>query len=145
MLNFDKKNISSNISKFHMFTDETDNYDISGKLCNFDYNFCIEFQGVRQMLERLEVLFDCVNLPQATHHKRSFHDEPAIKDMLQADWMQEIEPLEWERNNASFLLHVQFRRHSTWQGTLELIKERKVEYFRSELELLSLLANSLKK
>lgn len=145
MLLLDKKNISSNISKFHMFIAETDNFDISGTLCNFDYNFSIAFASVRQMMERLEILFDCVNFPQATHQTRTFHDDAVQTDVLQMEWIRTIDPRETNDKEAEFLLHVQFRHHSTWQGTLELCAQRVTKPFRSQLELLTLLVTAPEK
>lgn len=140
----EKKNISSNISRFRIIVEKTENYDIAGILYNDYYGISIDFQGVRQMLSRLDEFFDYIKFPQATHEKRSFHEQPARKVPHPPRGLREVSTEEMREKQAAFLLHVQFRQNSTWQGTLEWIPEKKPKRFRSELELISLIAKSLK-
>lgn len=145
MVQFEKKNISSNISRFRVIMEQTENYDIAGILYNEFYNVVIDFQGIRQMLSRLDDFFDYVNFPQATHAARSFRDKTDGERKQTVPGFREVSPDEMKDRKADFMLHVQFRQNSTWQGTLEWITEQKTKRFRSELELISLIADALKK
>lgn len=145
MLCFDKENITGNISRFRLLAEESENADIKGVLYNPDYNFAIDFNGIRQLTERLEALFNFVNFPQATHQVRSFCTGGDTNDLLQAEWIREIEPGAPDVKAANFLLHVEFRRNATWQGTLELIEQQETKRFCSELELIRLIARTLRK
>lgn len=145
MFQFEKKKISSNISRFRIIVEKTENYDIAGVLYNDFYGIAIDFQGIRQMLSRLDDFFDYVRFPQATHEKRSFREEPAGKSKNPPRGLREVAPEEMQDKQAAFLLHVQFRQNSTWQGTLEWLPEKKTKRFRSELELIGLIADTLKK
>ncbi len=145
MLPFEKKNISSNISRFKIIIERTENHDVAGILYNDFYGFTLDFQGIRQMLSNLDDFFDYINFPQATHEKRSFHDALHNKEVSLPQGLKEVSPEEMRNKQATLLLHVQFRQNSTWQGTLEWISEKKMKRFRSELELIALIAEIVKK
>ncbi len=142
MLQFEKKNISSNISRFRIIIERTENHDIAGVLYNDFYGIAIDFQGIRQMLSRLDDFFDYVHFPQATHEKRSFHEDSARKGKHPLYGLREVSAEEMQEKQAAFLLHVQFRQNSTWQGTLEWLSQKKTKRFRSELELIGLIAEA---
>lgn len=144
MFRFEKENISSNIARFRMFVESTDDYNLSGILYNETYGFAIEFLGVRQLLSRLDDFFNYVEFPQATHEVRSFDSSGDKKEKKLPQGIREISPGEWAADQALFILHVQFRQNSTWQGTLEKVAENETKCFRSELELIGLLGDSLK-
>ena len=97
------------------------------------------------MLSSLDDFFDFVNFPQATHEKRSFNEGSEKKEILQPRGLREVTAEEMQDKQAVLLLHVQFRQNSTWQGTLEWISEKKTKRFRSELEMIGLIADTLKK
>lgn len=40
---------------------------------------------------------------------------------------------------ATFTIQIQFKQHSTWQGTITWIEGEKTQNFRSELELIKLM------
>ena len=143
MLQFEKKNISSNVARFRLSFESTDKYDLAGKLYNETYGFVIEFSGVRQLFSRLDDFFNYVEFPQATHRARSFNTGEGKEKKL-PQGIREIKQEELEAGHAPFILHVQFRQNSTWQGTLESVYEKKIQCFRSELELIGFLGEYLK-
>lgn len=145
MFEFEKKTISSNISRFKLVMEETERFDIAGTLYNDFYGFAIDFQGVRQLLGRLDEFFDYVDFPQATHEGRSFREKPPGRKKHPPAGLREASDEERKDKQAAFLLHVQFRRNSTWQGTLGWIAENKTKRFLSELELIGLMVEALKR
>ena len=46
---------------------------------------------------------------------------------------------------ATFVVHVQFRQNATWQGTIQWLEEKKTQKFRSMLEMLKLMDQALQK
>lgn len=46
---------------------------------------------------------------------------------------------------ATFVVHVQFRQNATWQGTIQWLEEEKSRRFRSMLEMLKLMDEALSK
>lgn len=144
MIQIDKKNISSNIARFKVILEKTENFDIAGTLCNDTYGIAIDFIGIRQMLSRLDGFFDYVNFPQATHEKRSFYTETVRQESLPPDGIREATISEMRDKQAAFILHVQFRHNSTWQGTLEYISDKKIKRFNSELEMIRMILDTIK-
>jgi len=145
MFQFEKSTISSNIAKFKVMIETTENHDVAGTLYNDSYAFAIDFQGIRQMLSILDDFFDYVNFPQATHEKRSFSESPSRKEKHPPRGLREVSTEEMKDKQPAFLLHVQFRQNSTWQGTLSWLPEQKTKRFRSELEMIGMIAETLKK
>lgn len=145
MFEFEKKPISSNISRFKIIIEKTENFNLAGILYNDFYEIAIDFQGIRQMLSSLDEFFDYVDFPQATHEKRSFREEPDRRKKRPPAGFREVSAEEMQGKQASFLLHVQFRHNATWQGVLGWISEDKTKRFFSELELIGLMVEALKK
>lgn len=145
MFQFENKIISSNISRFKIIVEDAREYDIAGTLYNDFYGFAIDFHGIRQMLSYLDDFFDYVNFPQATHEKRRFTENQEKASQHPLHGLREVTPEEMQDKQAVFLLHVQFRQNSTWQGTLEWLPGKKMKRFRSELEMIGLIAETFKK
>ncbi|MCI9007510.1 MAG: hypothetical protein HFI13_05295 [Lachnospiraceae bacterium] len=58
--------------------------------------------------------------------------------------MEEFEKvIEHRGERATFLIRVQYRQHSSWQGEVVWVDQQKKEYFRSALELVKLLDSAL--
>lgn len=51
--------------------------------------------------------------------------------------------LEHQNEKASFLVHVQFRQHATWQGSITWVEKGVTQHFRSALEMLRLMNEAL--
>ncbi len=124
-----------------------------GAFISFDYNQRYEFQGLDQMLLKMEDLMDSVAVPCPAFEHRSFYGKPYI--------CQEAEPgrrmsvglrrrpedmPKLPRGKASFELRVYYRQHGSMQGEMAAAvlddsgaeREKKVP-FRSALELMRLI------
>ena len=44
---------------------------------------------------------------------------------------------------ATFTIQVQFRQNATWQGTIAWMENKKIQQFRSALEMIKLMDNAL--
>ena len=138
----DETLLTSNVSVFKLHL-ELEGHDISGILMNEHYGFFLPFQGVRDFFTELDAFFDYVNFPMSSTQQRSFEhreDRPALGKL------PSIRPLSEMRQppqTPDFLLHIQFRRGSTWQGTLHWLSRNKVTRFRSERELVNLMLSAL--
>lgn len=44
---------------------------------------------------------------------------------------------------ATFIIHVQFRRNATWQGTIQWVDQDKRQSFRSTLEMIRLIDEAM--
>lgn len=144
MLQINNRNITSNIARFRVVFKMAEDFDITGTLYNDSYGFAIDFEGIRQMLSRLDEFFDYVNFPQATHDKRSFNMETGKQRPSQPRGLRDPSTDEMNDKRSNFLLHVQFRQHSTWQGTLEWTDQKRTRRFHSELEMIKMILEETK-
>jgi len=103
-----------------------------------------EFNDAGHMLQLIEKLCDTSGYPQSSTKSRSFQnmEESAIR--------KEAEPvadsdmvLSQKGDLATFVVHVKYRQHSTWQGEVVWAEKNKKKVFRSALELLKLIDGAL--
>lgn len=101
------------------------------------------FCEVHKLLCLMEDLFDRCGYPQSTTQNRFFVDRKDTKTkeaLLMADLDQVLD------NNgdlATFVVHVKYRQHSTWQGEVVWAEKGKKKSFRSALELIKLMDGAL--
>ncbi len=138
----DKASITSNISRFLILINETDNYNISGILYNRYYELTMNFQGIREFFDSLDQFFDYVNFPQASHEPRSFGIIRNKRKEVPKTMKKEKLTVE-TGDKATFTVHVQFRQNASWQGTIQWLEGNKTQRFRSELEMLKLMTNAI--
>ncbi len=139
---------------------EYENRELCGTLENSCLPQKIYFRSSMQMIFMLEELYDELNFPQATTETRSFvsiqtnylltkqkvqqlRDQAAAaraqekQAVLEQTGMEEGIPL------ATFILSLQYRANSSWQGNISWKKMNYTVQFRSLLELLHLLDEAL--
>lgn len=125
--------------------------EYSGRLYHKYKNQAVPFQESGQMIFLLDRFYDEINYPQASTRYRSFQkrkrndteDVPSRERQEPIPVMSAEEVLKPHGAEATFVLHVQFRQNSTWQGTLVWVEEAAEESFSSVLELLKLLDGAL--
>lgn len=105
------------------------------------YNPCLEaesFESLSQLLIKLEMLLDELQMPQSYTATRTFSTmvEQMGSRLPQQDIRRGI--------RGTFELQVIFRQHSSWQGVV-IWRERQLEQsFRSVLELVMLMDSALR-
>jgi hypothetical protein len=104
------------------------------------------FSNVIQMVEKIEDFFDNISFPQASTQVRAFRKtEPAKKKEMK----KVVTPPQVVENKGelgTFLLHVQYRQNSSWQGDVEWMEgDMGCMQFVSVLELLKIFNNVLEK
>lgn len=125
----------------------------SGKLYHIYTGEPVEFSSLFEAVNRMEELYDAISFPQASTNLRSFQVERRIKAyetepdicVLKPNGkeIKEVEKfnkvIEHRGAQATFLIRVMYRQHSSWQGEVTWVDRQKKEYFRSALELIRLL------
>lgn len=119
-----------------------------GSAANEFLNRTVYFHDVMEMLAVLEQTFDLLSFPQSTSSYRSFGPRRRRgKTSFRKAGVRSMEkiPTELEKGSekASFLVHVQFRQHSTWQGNITWLDKGVTQQFRSALEMLRLMNEAL--
>lgn len=124
--------------------------EYSGRIYHKYESGPIPFGESGQMISILDKFYDEINYPQASTRYRSFQKkkkgEAAVSHRYREEKKQvqtADEMLVPRGEEATFVLHVQFRQNSTWQGKLTWIEEDDEEMFNSVLELLKLLDSAL--
>lgn len=131
--------------------DHVSDGEYSGKLYHKYSNGAVPFRESGHMISILDHFFDEINYPQASTRYRSFQKKKRgeaedclkqnKKDLVQVMTANEV--LEPKGKEATFVLQVQFRQNSTWQGKLIWVDEEAEESFCSVLEMLKLLDGAL--
>lgn len=120
----------------------------------------IAFRSFLEAFDRMEELYDGLQFPQASTQCRSFLTDRGAKrrgkeavgigsgfseyrrrEMKEVESFKEV--IEQRGERATFVIRVQYRQHSSWQGEITWIDGQKKEYFRSALELLRLMDSAL--
>lgn len=142
MFDFKEAKITSSVSIFDALVEKR-NYEIAGVLVNRAYGFYIPFEGIGQMFSILDRLFDFVGFPMANMRERSFVEEKVKWKHQLPDEVYGLAESGETFEKPNFVLHVQFRRGTTWQGTLSWAGRDLTRQFRSEQELLRLMLSAL--
>lgn len=117
----------------------------------------ISFSSLLQAVMRMNDLYEELQFPQASTEFRSFSGNrkagrPAVRKDAGAPEQRRKELAEVERFDrmighrgtcATFLIRVQYRQHSSWQGEVIWVDRQRTENFRSALELIRLLDSAL--
>ena len=107
----------------------------------------VKFEHFMDMVKQMEQMYDAIDYPQATSHKRSF-----IKDVKSRTEKKSIPPVVWEGrefseergSKATFYVLVRGRGNATWQGEVVWVERGISKKFRSVMELMILMDNALK-
>ena len=105
----------------------------------------IPFFGFEDVLRKSEALFDALGFPHRGTKERSFERAAQRKAggsataERMAKVMSDEELLRRHGDLGTFVIRVQHRQHSTWQGLVTCMETREEIPFRSALELMKLI------
>lgn len=117
----------------------------SGRLYHAYSREAMQITSLEQMLFRLEKFYDSINFPHPTTNNRTFQGETHITNRREgrARIMSDEELLRKHGDLGTFIIRVQHRQNSSWQGRITWMDRDKTMYFRSMWEMLKLLASAL--
>ncbi len=104
-----------------------------------------EFKNLEEMLFEQEELYDFLNFPYPATNDRTFSDGTQRRDIVQERTriMSDKDLLSKHGDLGTFIIRVQHRRNSSWQGRVTWTEKDKTVYFRSVWELIKLIAGAL--
>lgn len=130
--------------------DHVCNGEYSGRIYHRYSKEEIPFRESSQVISILDAFFNQINYPQASTKYRSFQKKKKEEPQPDRRRRETIQPVQTadevlanRGEEATFILHVQFRQNSTWQGKLIWLEAEQEESFCSVLELLKLLDSAL--
>lgn len=115
--------------------------ELSGRMYHCYSETAWEFSNIVRLVEYAETLFDHIKFPQASTQTRTFRERTGIK-MENWEHVTTTEYIKRQRGiRETFLLQVQYRQNTTWQGKVEWIEGQKSWEFLSVLELFKIITN----
>mgnify|MGYP000888378805 FL=1 len=117
-----------------------------GEIYNHLLKQPIVFTDIISMLNQMDALFDQTKCPQNYHQYRSFGGQQTPQELelmngVKSDMDSLLENKVGEK--ATFIIQVQFRQNSSWQGTITWTEKKKTLRYRSTLEMLKLMDSAL--
>lgn len=142
-----------------------DSYDMEkqcGRLYHQYTQTPIPFSTLLEAVKKMEEFYDALVFPQADTILRSFLIDRKEQERMIRESNGRLELPEYHKEDrkkvksfekvieqrgkdATFVIRVKFRQHSSWQGEVTWVDGQKKEYFRSALELLKLIDSVIEK
>lgn len=117
----------------------------SGRLYHGYSREKINVHSVEELVYSLEQVYDYLNFPHATMNSRSFQkdNKQAQRIPEREKIMRDEELLSKHGDMGTFIIRVQHRQNSSWQGRITWMDQDKTMYFRSIWELVKLIDSAL--
>lgn len=117
----------------------------AGRLYHAYSQEAMSFSSMEEAIFRMEQFFDELNFPHPTTNSRTFQKEKKQQTMRQERTviMKDEDLLSQHGDLGTFLVHVQHRQNSSWQGRITWMDQKKTVYFRSALEMMKLVSDAL--
>ena len=105
----------------------------------------VPFQGIGQMTLRMEQLYDWLRFPFPGTNNRSFAPEKKPEQQAQErkKIMSDEELLSKHGDIGTFIVRVQHRQNSSWQGRITWMEEDRTIQFRSVWEMIKLIESAV--
>ena len=139
--------------------EEYSGYDMRGCFYHGFSRDAVSFEDCAELLKKLENLFDVLNFPHPATNERYFDEEtvaarrarrfqrpfdPKTHRVEEREKiMSDHEMLNKHGDAGTFIVRVQQRQNSSWQGRITWVDEDKTVYFRSVFEMMKLIDAAL--
>ncbi len=123
--------------------DESFDGEISGKLYNCYQKEPVLFSNLVQLLRTMEKFFDEIQFPQSSTRSRSFYVSDTQESRKKPKVADRVDVVNHRGEKGTFIITVQFRQNSTWQGELFWIEKVEKQNFSSTLDLIKILDGDL--
>ena len=135
--------------------DKAEHRELSGRFFHSYSRECLTFNNLEHLLFQMEQLFNTLRFPFPSTNERVFAGsensgsdnkaEPAgrIKETKQEKIMNDDELLKQHGELGSFIIRVQHRQNSSWQGRITWMEKNQTVYFRSVWEMMKLIESAI--
>ena len=105
----------------------------------------VPFQGIGQMTLRMEKLYDWLRFPHPGTNSRSFGEMPKPDGRIheRKRIMKDETLLAKHGDIGTFIVRVQHRQNSSWQGRITWMEEDRTIQFRSVWEMIKLIESAV--
>ena len=117
----------------------------AGRLFHSYRTDAIPFDGADRMVFCMEELYEALNFPHAGTNERSFTPlKKAVLHYTERDRIMKDETLLSKHGDlGTFIVRVQHRQNSSWQGRITWMEQDKTISFRSVWEMVKLIENAV--
>lgn len=125
--------------------DSVEGYRIGGRFYHAYKKEATEFRNMDELFFRLEQFYNFLNFPHPSTNERTFQDKKQREDSVvrRTRVMNDEELLSRHGDIGSFIIRVQHRQNSSWQGRITWMEKDKTVYFRSIWEMIKLIGSAL--
>lgn len=122
-----------------------DEEHIEGELYHGYNREGIPFRGYEEIIKIAEKFFNALGFPYMGTSDRDINGQihSYNKEKGMARVLKDEEMLERHGDMGTFVIRVQHRQHSSWQGRVTWLEEDESVYFRSALELIKIIDGTL--
>ncbi len=119
--------------------------DLKGEFWHHFSKESVPFENTTGMLLKMEELFDAMQFPWPGYNERHFlkGDDGIMKKEELIRLLEDEEMLDMHGDLGTFIIRVQHRQNSSWQGRITWVEEDKTVYFRSVWEMVKLIEEAL--
>ena len=119
--------------------------DLSGVFYHSYSTESVPFSGIGQMVLRMEKLYDYLRFPYPGTNSRTFGEEKKLTRMTEEreKIMSDDALLSKHGDIGTFIVRVQHRQNSSWQGRITWMEEDKTVQFRSVWEMIKLIESAV--
>ncbi len=119
--------------------------ELSGSFYHSYSREAVPFSGIGQMTLRMEKLYDYLRFPFPGTNDRSFGPEKHLTRLTQERKriMTDDELLSKHGDIGTFIVRVQHRQNSSWQGRITWMEEDRTVQFRSVWEMIKLIESAV--
>ncbi len=117
---------------------------MAGRYCHHYHEEAIGFEGMTDLLLQLEDLYNDLRFPFPGNNERHFFEKEVTymeKEMTRK--LEDDEMLEMHGDLGTFIIRVQHRQNSSWQGRITWVEQDKTLYFRSVWEMVKLIEEAM--
>ena len=119
--------------------------DLSGVFYHSYSTEAVPFSGIGQMVLRMEKLDDYLRFPYPGTNSRTFGEEKKLTRLTEErkKIMSDNALLSKHGDIGTFIVRVQHRQNSSWQGRITWMEEDKTVQFRSVWEMIKLIESAV--
>lgn len=137
---------STNLTRTQICVDRMEDGEPFGVLYNPFIPQPLPFSGYLSLIDQMDGFFDEINCPQAYQGYRSFEKKkpayfPAVREVPR--YMSDDVFTNKTGEKATFTIQVQFRQNATWQGSIAWMEGKKMQQFRSAIEMMKLIDSAM--
>lgn len=134
----------SPVNLINICVDNKSGGEISGRLYHCFAEEAISFASVVELINIAEKLYEDIKYPQASTKTRSFEEKTEIHPLPTLEKkVSQQDIIQHRGERGTFILYVQYRQMSTWQGELSWLEKEERYEFVNSLEFIKLIDQAI--